>query len=158
MSAQTVNSIWKTVESMPFTHCCPPIVINNDEFMVASNFNGTGVYKFNIHKNKWIKIFYYNETFKCSVVSTAYDHKNKLLYAHNSPLNMVIFDLNTEHKATLKEEQCKRHSELIFVSDKLHQICTQSGNHYVYDKTKQFQKITTFNYFKGLQNYGLIFL
>eukprot|EP01084_Bolivina_argentea_P012663 23699_1 len=92
-----------------------PVWINNDEFMVAlsKNYsssewlhsNGDGIYKFNITKNKWIKIFDYDEKFMCDIWSSAYDNDNKLLYvcdpSQNYPSRILIFDLNTKTKVTI---------------------------------------------------------
>eukprot|EP01084_Bolivina_argentea_P095511 171701_1 len=79
---------------------------------------------------------------------------------------MVTFDLKTKNKITSKEQQYKRCFGLIFVENKLHQICNsvtvsgteKDGDHYVYDKTKQFQKMATFAPFCNLYRYGLVYL
>eukprot|EP01084_Bolivina_argentea_P146462 256428_1 len=67
---------------------------------------------------------------------------------------MVTFDLKTTNKVTIKKaEEDTFHFELFFVEDKLHKICSENGDHCIYDKTKQFQKITTFEDFTDLDNY-----
>eukprot|EP01084_Bolivina_argentea_P015580 29197_1 len=146
-----------------------PCMVNNDEFVVvpskASTYNGDGIYKFNIHKNEWIKIFCYDTNFKCCIGSTAYDNQHKLLHISDRS-RMVTFDLKTKDKITIKKQQHRIDFRLIFAENKLHQICNsaaiggtpQSGDHYVYDATEQFQKITTFQSFDGLADYGLIYL
>eukprot|EP01084_Bolivina_argentea_P194059 332922_1 len=174
MSTRTESkSKWNKLKSFPYKYSSQPFVINNDEFMVAAYnttySNGDGIYKFNIYKNEWVKIFNYDTDFRCSMRSTAYDNKNKLLYVCDTsvhPSRIVIFDLKTKNKMTLKEHQYKTAFGLIFAENKLHQICNlvkrggtvQNGDHYVYDKTNQFQKITTFKSFAYLYHYGLIYL
>eukprot|EP01084_Bolivina_argentea_P146463 256430_1 len=72
---------------------------------------------------------------------------------------MVTFDLKTTNKVTIKKaEEDTFHFELFFVEDKLHKICSENGDHCIYDKTKQFQKITTFEDFTDLYNYHSIHL
>eukprot|EP01084_Bolivina_argentea_P171128 296486_1 len=143
-----INSKWNKLLSFPFTDFSQPFVVNNDKFMVVpskafgSNYNGDGIYKFNTQKNEWTKIFDYGKNFKCKVDYAAYDNKHKLLYmcdVSKYPPNMLTFDLKTRNKVTSKTEQDA--FALIFVEDKLHKICNGDGDHYIYDKTKQFQKI-----------------
>eukprot|EP01084_Bolivina_argentea_P015582 29201_1 len=145
-----------------------PCMVNNDEFVVvpskASTYNGDGIYKFNIHKNEWIKIFCYDTNFKCCIGSTAYDNQHKLLHISDRS-RMVTFDLKTKNKVTSIGHQMER-SQCIFVENKLHQICNvatpgntiQNGDHYIYNKTKQFQKITTFKSSMNLDGYRTIYL
>eukprot|EP01084_Bolivina_argentea_P236345 397421_1 len=71
---------------------------------------------------------------------------------------MLTFNLNTRNKVTSKKEQDTGDFGLIFVEDKLHKIHGRDGDHYIYDKTKQFQKITTFKSLQNLVHYGLIYL
>eukprot|EP01084_Bolivina_argentea_P290528 499067_1 len=77
---------------------------------------------------------------------------------------MLTFDLKTKNKMTIIKQQCKSDCGLIFATKKLHHICNfnsgdiiQRGDHYIYD-TKTFQKITTFEPFKNIMHYGLIYL
>eukprot|EP01084_Bolivina_argentea_P194715 334138_1 len=152
------NSKWNKLLSFPFLRFSEPFVINNDEFMVVSSREygrrdglicsgaGDGIYKFNTQKNKWTKIFDYDNNFKCSAYSAAYDYKHKLLYICDTSeypsSRMLTFDVKTRKKVTSKKEE--REDEygfrLIFVEDKLHKISIRNGDHYIYDKTKQFQK------------------
>eukprot|EP01084_Bolivina_argentea_P102116 182985_1 len=94
------NSKWNTLESFPFKHFLQPCVVNNQEFMVASLINGDGIYKFNTHKNQWIKIFDYDSNFKCIILSATYDNKHKLLYCCDYPSKLLTFDLNTKSEVT----------------------------------------------------------
>eukprot|EP01084_Bolivina_argentea_P102115 182983_1 len=102
------NSKWNTLESFPFKRFSQQCVISNDEFVVASSnnniisddCNGDGIYKFNIHKNKWIKIFDYDSNFKCIILSATYDNKHKLLYCCDYPSKLLTFDLNTKSEVT----------------------------------------------------------
>eukprot|EP01084_Bolivina_argentea_P071047 129213_1 len=111
MSTQTENkSKWNTLKSFPHIYFSLPFVINNNEFMVAAtasnlfDCDGDGIYKFNIHKNEWTKIFDYDKYFKCDSYSAAYDNKHKLLYICSiSPPKMLSFDLQTS-KVTTKTE------------------------------------------------------
>eukprot|EP01084_Bolivina_argentea_P236344 397419_1 len=166
MSTQTENkSKWNTVKSFPSADVGQPFVVNNDEFIVASSnishCNGDGIiYKFNIQKKQWIKIFDYDTHFHCIVYSAAYDNKHKLLQIcdiNTHPAKMVTFNLKTKNKVT-KKEQDEGYFGLIFVEHKLHQICSRNGDHYIYDTTKQFQKLTTCNSLKDLFNYNFIYL
>eukprot|EP01084_Bolivina_argentea_P289214 496582_1 len=168
------NSKWDMLQSFPFTYLTQAFVINNDEFIIASkkiynnNYSGDGIYKFNIHKNKWIRIFDYDSDLQCTIASAAYDNKHKLLYCCDYPSTMLIFDLKTKSKVTTIAQQDKMYFRLIFVESKLHQICNvvpiihsspvQGGDHYMYDTTKQFNKITRFDSFKYLVNNDLIYL
>eukprot|EP01084_Bolivina_argentea_P095512 171702_1 len=90
------NSQWNTLQLFPFRFLHKPCMINNHEFMIAAqtNYDGDGIYKFNIHKNQWIKIFNYDDNFKCTIHSTAFDNKNKLLYVSDSS-RILVFDLKT---------------------------------------------------------------
>eukprot|EP01084_Bolivina_argentea_P171129 296489_1 len=152
------NSKWNKSLSFPFTDFLQPSTINNDEFtiMVVTKKKGwwynkkkgygytgdDGIYKFSTQKNEWTKIFDYDKNFRCSPYSVAYDNKHKLLYicdVRTWPSTMSTFDLKTRNKVTSKTEQDA--FALIFVEDKLHKICNGDGDHYIYDKTKQFQKI-----------------
>eukprot|EP01084_Bolivina_argentea_P009399 17554_1 len=168
MSAEPENNLnWEELKSFPCEYVSQPFVINNDEFMAASLKDG--IYKFSVHKNEWIKIFDYDSDFKCRIYSLAYDNKHKLLYVCDANIvtsRMVILDLKTKNKITLMAQQYEADFGLIFGENKLHQICNwtppggivQRGDHYIYDQTKQFQKITTFDAFNGLINYHLIYL
>eukprot|EP01084_Bolivina_argentea_P072619 131857_1 len=171
---------WKELITIPIKGTVlisVPVSINNDEFMVALSkndhfSNGDGIYKFNINKNKWIKIFDYDEKFMCNIWSSAYDNDNKLLYvcdpSHSQSYTsrILIFDLNTKTKVTITEEQFKQLFGFIMIEDKLHQIChmvssnseMENGNHYIYNATQQFNKITTFKPLEKLFFYGLIYL
>eukprot|EP01084_Bolivina_argentea_P267724 454553_1 len=156
---------WKKLVSFPFTSPSQPFAADNDEFIVATSktphSNEDGIYKFNTHKNEWIKIFDYDKNFKCNANSSAYDNKHKLVYicdASEYPRQMLIFDLQKRNKVPSKKEQGARYFGLIFVEDKLHKICTRNGDHYIYDKTKKFQKITTFKSLKELIYYNFIYL
>eukprot|EP01084_Bolivina_argentea_P267723 454552_1 len=156
---------WKKLVSFPFTSPSQPFAADNDEFIVATSktphSNEDGIYKFNTHKNEWIKIFDYDKNANCYIHSVAYDNTHKLLYAcakSRHPLKMLTFDLQTENKVTSKKEQNGGYFGLIFVEDKLHKICTRNGDHYIYDKTKKFQKITTFKSLKELIYYNFIYL
>eukprot|EP01084_Bolivina_argentea_P261593 442133_1 len=151
MSAETISK-WKERTSFPFSISGQPFLINNREFTIATSQHkycvpkGDGIYKFNTYKNEWIKIFDYDENFECKhVISATYDNKNKLLYvgvytSDNSPTKIVTFDLKTctTNQMTLKGDTYNSF-ELIFAENKLHKIC-DSGDHYVYDTTEQFQK------------------
>eukprot|EP01084_Bolivina_argentea_P015583 29202_1 len=167
------NQEWNKSSSFPLrSFLSQPFMVNNDEFVVvpskASTYNGDGIYKFNIHKNEWIKIFCYHTNFECYTHSAVYDNEHKLLHCNvgDYPAKMVTFDLKTKDKITIKKQQHRIDFRLIFAENKLHQICNsaaiggtpQSGDHYVYDATEQFQKITTFQSFDGLADYGLIYL
>ncbi len=86
--------------------------INNDDFIVIPSKsysrereNGDGIYKLNLRKNAWIKIFDYDDNFYCDINSLAYDIKNKLLYGcdlFTYPSSITIFDLNTKNKPQTK--------------------------------------------------------
>eukprot|EP01084_Bolivina_argentea_P066487 121189_1 len=160
------NPKWNKLLYFPFTYFSQPFVVNNDEFMVVPyktfDCDGDGIYKFNTQKNEWTKIFDYEANFNCSAYSVAYDNKHKLLYICdiNTGLKtrMSTFDLKTTNKVTSKTEQYEDLFGLIFVEDKLHKICPLNGDHYIYDKTNQFQKITTFKSLKDLYKYGFIYL
>ena len=100
------NIEWNKLLSFPFKRISQPHMINNDEFIIAAHkkhgSNGDGIYKFNIHKNEWIKIFNYdNNGYKYLIIySTTYDNKNKLLYVCirtiTGAFKMIIFDLETQ--------------------------------------------------------------
>eukprot|EP01084_Bolivina_argentea_P061863 113092_1 len=134
MSTQTENkSKWNTLKSFPYSNSCQPIVTNNDELMAVAPKQttyysyGHGIYKFNKHKNEWIKIFDYDKNFKCNVYSTAYDNISKLLHIcdiYTNPPKMLTFNLKTRNKVTSKKEQQNvGYFGLIFVENKLHKIC-----------------------------------
>eukprot|EP01084_Bolivina_argentea_P015571 29178_1 len=70
---------------------------------------------------------------------------------------MAVFDLKN-NKMTVKEDQQYELSvQLIFADNRLHQIC-QRGDHYVYDKTNKFQKLTTFNALSGRRDQEIIYM
>eukprot|EP01084_Bolivina_argentea_P198376 339704_1 len=69
---------------------------------------------------------------------------------------MLTFDLKTKHKVASKTQSYK--TFLFIVENKLHQICSQNGDHYVCNKTNEFNKITTCQSFDGLSSYCLIHL
>eukprot|EP01084_Bolivina_argentea_P009400 17555_1 len=71
---------------------------------------------------------------------------------------MLTFDLQKRNKVTSKKEQDVGHFGLIFVEDKLHKICPLSGDHYIYDKAKQFQKITTFKSLNKVRSHCFLYL
>eukprot|EP01084_Bolivina_argentea_P318105 551595_1 len=134
------NSKWNKLLSFPFNRFSHPLVVDdNDEFMVMASkslcHNAGGIYKFNTQKNEWTKIFDYDKNFECIPHSATYDNKNKLLYICDisvKPSKMTTFDLKTKNKVTSNTEQdiC---FGLIFVEDKLHKICNENGDHYIYD-------------------------
>eukprot|EP01084_Bolivina_argentea_P024676 45942_1 len=170
MSTETKSvSKWNELASFPFKYFSQPFVTNSNEFIVAAyktiHSNGDAIYKFDTNKNEWIKIFDYDKNSNFNIRSAAYDNKNKLLYIGDTS-KILAFDLKTKNVTTLKE-QYKRFFGLIFAENKLHQICSQLNvdgtcsnfDHYVYDKTKHFQKITTFPSFFRLHYYNaLIYL
>eukprot|EP01084_Bolivina_argentea_P292671 503208_1 len=92
---------WKKLSSFPFIKFSQPLTINNDEFVVAASKRqhiGDGIYKFNIHKKRWMKIFHYDKNFNCGTYSAAYNNKHKLLYICDTltyPRQMLTFDLQT---------------------------------------------------------------
>eukprot|EP01084_Bolivina_argentea_P052520 96478_1 len=149
------NSKWNKLVSFPFTIFSQPLIVNNDEFVVAAASiafycDGDGIYKFNIHKNEWKKIFYYDSNFQCESYSATYNNKHKLLHIcdrHRWPCKMLTFDLKTKSKVTsyidFRSRSTLNNFGLIFVEDKLHKICIQDGGHYVHNKTKQFKRLTS---------------
>eukprot|EP01084_Bolivina_argentea_P135929 239438_1 len=153
------NPKWNKSLSFPIqSTLSQPFMVNNDEFVVVASWK---IYKFNTQKNEWTKIFDYHKNFECDVDSPAYDNKHKLLYMRDTseyPGQMLIFDLQTKNKVTSKKEQCGRYFALIFVQNRLHKICSRNGDHYIYDKTKQFKKITTFKSLDDMYGSGLIYL
>eukprot|EP01084_Bolivina_argentea_P072620 131863_1 len=84
MSQIQTDLKWNQLTSFPFRYLSQPVVTNNDEFMVAATkynlSNGDGIYKFNVHKNEWIKIFCYHTNFKFYTRSAVYDNEHKLLH------------------------------------------------------------------------------
>eukprot|EP01084_Bolivina_argentea_P294306 506348_1 len=104
------------LKPFPSSGSSKPVVINDNEFIVATSKNpwskGDGIYKFNTHKNEWTKIFNYNKTFTCTVDSVTYDNKNKLLYFGQDHTTwcqhpMFIFDLK-KNKITTKDQPKKK--------------------------------------------------
>eukprot|EP01084_Bolivina_argentea_P031502 58305_1 len=170
MSIETEwNLKWNKLVSFPFTSFSQPFVTDDNEFIIAATkryySNGDGIYK--LHKNEWIKIFDYDENSEWNMYSTAYDNINKLLYVSDTLASrMLLFDLKTKSKVTSISQQYKRYVQFIFVENKLHQICNSvrpgstvdNGDHYIYDQTKQFKKITTFKSFEHLSDYSSIYL
>eukprot|EP01084_Bolivina_argentea_P245821 411484_1 len=146
MSTQTANkSKWNTSVSFPFKCFSQPCMINNDEFILAASktisSKGDGIYKFDTHKNEWIKIFDYDENFTCDIISAAYDNKQKLLHVghYDNPSTMFTFDLQTKTKMPSMTPSDSSYFDIIIVDNKLHQICS-NGNHYIYHKTKTSQE------------------
>eukprot|EP01084_Bolivina_argentea_P015581 29200_1 len=140
-----------------------PFMVNNDEFVVVASkadyycgVSGDGIYKFNTQKNEWTKIFDYDKNFQCDIYSATYDNKEKLLYICDTSSRMLSFDLKTK-KTLIRYTGGNESFELIFAENALHQIC-HTGNHYIYNTTKQLQKITTFNSLKNLGFYGVIYV
>eukprot|EP01084_Bolivina_argentea_P031197 57745_1 len=164
------NQKWKQPLSFPSrSYISQPLFVNTDEFMVVASKgfeicdDADGIYKFDTQKNEWTKIFHYDKNFKCTVDSAAYDYKHKLLYicdlSQYPSIRMSTFDLQTRNKETsMTEEQGIGYCGLIFVEDKLHKIYSRNGDHYIYDKTKEFQKITTFKSLEYLVYYCFIYL
>eukprot|EP01084_Bolivina_argentea_P031198 57747_1 len=162
------NPKWNKSSSFPLRSILSqPLFVNTDEFMVVASkgfkigYDADGIYKFNIQKNEWTKIFHYDKNFKCIPYSVAYDYKHKLLYIcdiYKWWPRMLTFDLQTRNKETSKTEEDTCYFGLIFVEDELHKICSRNGDHYIYDKTKEFQKITTFKSLEYLVYYCFIYL
>eukprot|EP01084_Bolivina_argentea_P041705 76972_1 len=168
-----INLNWDTLQSFPFQSFL--FLTNNNELMALGYTNGFNIpiHKFDSHKNEWIKIFDYNtatlhipslppETLK--IISAAYDDEHNLLYVCTLS-RMITLDLQTKNKVTSNTPRHFGRFELIFVENKLHQIWNNShygtakpGDHYVYDTTKRFHKITTFQPFDGLWGYRLVYL
>eukprot|EP01084_Bolivina_argentea_P181002 312661_1 len=103
------NLDWNILQSFPFEYFSQPFVINNDKLTVAASktyfSDGDGIYKFNIHKNKWIKIFNYDQNVKCNPYSAVYDNERKLLYVSDLNLSkMSTFDLKTKNKVISMSE------------------------------------------------------
>eukprot|EP01084_Bolivina_argentea_P110363 197092_1 len=152
----STNHKWHTLLSFPNEDgLSQPFMVSNDEFVVASNKTcftkgkAYGIYKFNINKNEWIKIFDYDKNFNCVIWSSAYDNINKLLYACNAahyPPKVQVFDL--KNKTVASKENDTKYSKFIYVENKLHTICDK---HYTYDTKDNtlciFDSVVNFDYF-----------
>jgi len=157
------NTKWNKLLSFPFECISKPHVINSDEFIIATHqthhSKGDGIYKFNTHQNKWIKIFDYTNISKYkNIDSTAYDNKNKLLYAcigwMKNVFGLIIFDLKTRNTVLTIIPKNTFHFKIIFVKDKLHQIYNECGLHYIYNIRKQWQQCQKIGKFKFSVNNG----
>eukprot|EP01084_Bolivina_argentea_P194058 332920_1 len=95
MSTRTESkSKWNKLKSFPYKYSSQPFVINNDEFMVAAYnttySNGDGIYKFNIYKNEWVKIFYCDTNCSCYTRSTTLTIKiNCYILMHQKCLHSI---------------------------------------------------------------------
>ena len=83
MSLECSTAKWIQLPSFPFSWFSNALLINKDEFIVApyktTDDKSHGVYKFNIHKNEWIKVLDYDKNITYFAQSAAYNKTNQLL-------------------------------------------------------------------------------
>eukprot|EP01084_Bolivina_argentea_P075425 136738_1 len=144
MSAQP-NPNWKALTSFPFIKASQQFATNNNEFIVIAstdllvNKYEQGIYKFNIHKDQWMKLFTFDrqKAWFCGFPSAAYDSKNKLCYIdHKSK----ILSWNPRTNTVKNIQTDVSNFVLIFTKNKLHQISERS--HYIYEWGGICHKIT----------------
>eukprot|EP01084_Bolivina_argentea_P075426 136743_1 len=138
------NPKWQALTSFPFIKASQQFATNNNEFIViASTGYQEAMYKYNTHKNEWMRIFTYDiyihrRNVKCRYPSAAYDNKNQLFYIGNR--DSKILSWNAKTKTVKNTETDVSNFVLIYVKNKLHQISERS--HYIYEWGGICHKIT----------------
>eukprot|EP01083_Nonionella_stella_P015902 44480_1 len=155
---------WIKLEKVGSTYCSRPIMLNRNEFIVATDAEGAlqvkhGLYIYNILNNEWRILIEFEESIKYTGVSLAIDYDRQLIYMVGYRRGLVIVDLKTNKHEHIREVVATgMYSPMTIIDHKLHLFTGSSNNkHLRWNVDKQtFDTLYTFNeWLDGNTNPGL---
>eukprot|EP01084_Bolivina_argentea_P024282 45266_1 len=166
------KSDWIKLKSAPRKWLSKPVMINDSEFIVATekmtaenNPLNEGIFCYNTYTNQWSMYFKYPNDIKLYVEypTICIDEKNNLLYLHSDKSTLLIINTITKsYKIKYNFGFAGSYAPCVIINNKFHLIGGDRNSHHLIwndadNKPKDFQIIHTFkDYSAGCENPGFI--